>query len=132
LVVIDSSAWVEFLRRSEHPARSAVRKILQSRTEIATTEVVTMELLAGARSDEEAQEVRSSMLALQMLPLNGLADFEVAAALYRACRQAGETIRTMTDCLIAAVAIEADAPILHKDRDFDAIARHSDLRIHPL
>ncbi|MGZ5294241.1 MAG: PIN domain-containing protein [Actinomycetota bacterium] len=36
------------------------------------------------------------------------------------------------DCLIAAVAIREGATVLHADRDFDVIARHTDLRIEPL
>jgi predicted nucleic acid-binding protein len=33
------------------------------------------------------------------------------------------------DCLIAAVAISADAAILHRDSDFDVIARHTELKV---
>ena len=57
-------------------------------------------------------------------------DFEDAAALYRRCRQQGETVGKLIDCLIASVAIRSGAPVLHKDADFDAIARHTGLQIH--
>lgn len=60
----------------------------------------------------------------------GLRDFEEAAALCRRCRQAGETVRALTDCLIAAVAIRAGVAVLQADRDFDALARHTELRLH--
>ena len=33
------------------------------------------------------------------------------------------------DCLIAAVAIRAGIPVLHNDKDFDVLARHTDLQI---
>lgn len=33
----------------------------------------------------------------------------------------------MTDCLIAAVAIGAGAEVLHRNEDFEVIARHSGL-----
>ena len=36
------------------------------------------------------------------------------------------------DCLIAAVAIRESASVLHNDRDFDVIAQHTELQIHPL
>ena len=52
-----------------------------------------------------------------------------AAALYRLCRQEGETVRKLIDCLIGAVAIGADVPVLHNDDDFDVLARHTDLKI---
>lgn len=65
-----------------------------------------------------------------MLPLDGLADFEEAAAIYRACRDAGETLRSLSDCLIAVPVITAGASLLHNDPDFDVIARYSQLQIH--
>lgn len=56
-------------------------------------------------------------------------DFDVAAELYRRCRSAGETIRNFIDCLVAAVAIRADVPLLHNDVDFTALARHTELQV---
>jgi len=50
-----------------------------------------------------------------MLPVRGLADYEQAAALYRLCRGAGETIRRLTDCVIATVAIRVGVPLLHAE-----------------
>ena len=34
------------------------------------------------------------------------------------------------DCVIAAVAIRIGVPVLHHDRDLDALASCSELRIH--
>jgi predicted nucleic acid-binding protein len=67
-----------------------------------------------------------------MLPVGGLAGFEEAAAIYRACRTGGETVRSMLDCLVAVPAIRAGASILHRDRDFDVIARHTELQLEPV
>jgi predicted nucleic acid-binding protein len=59
-----------------------------------------------------------------------LGDFKHAASLYRRCRRAGETVRSLTDCLIADVDVRANLDVLHADRDFDALARHTELRLH--
>jgi predicted nucleic acid-binding protein len=91
-----------------------------------------METLAGARSDADLSRLRDLLLALPVLTIEGLRDFEEAALVYRTCRAAGETIRGLTDCLIAVPAIRAGASILHNDADFDAIARHTNLLIHPI
>jgi predicted nucleic acid-binding protein len=37
----------------------------------------------------------------------------------------------LTDCLIAAVAIRNGVSVLHRDRDFEVIARHTDLKVLP-
>lgn len=64
-----------------------------------------------------------------MLPTSP-ADYELAAAMYRACRLRGETVRKLIDCLIAAVAVRADVEVLHADIDFATLERHTDLRVH--
>ena len=55
------------------------------------------------------------------------AAFEEAAALYRSCRRQGETPRKLIDCLIAAIAIASNVPVLHSDEDFEVLARHTEL-----
>jgi hypothetical protein len=66
---------------------------------------------------------------LHLLAVGGLATYETAAEIYRLCRKSGESIRNATDCLIAAVAIRDGAEVLHRDADFEAIARHTSLRV---
>ena len=88
-----------------------------------------MEVLAGARDDAHLDRLRRAVLGrCQVLPGHGLADYEEAAALYRHCRRRGATVRALTDCIIAAVAIRAGVPLLHADQDFEQIARHCPLR----
>lgn len=91
-----------------------------------------MELLAGARAGEDEHEIRRTVFALPVLPLLGLADFELAAEYFRGCRTSGETIRDTVDCLVAVPVIRAEATLLHADRDFDVLARHTPLEVEPL
>ncbi len=56
-------------------------------------------------------------------------DFDRAAVLYRQCRRRGETVRVLMDCPIGALAVRADLPVLHRDGDFDALARYTPLRV---
>jgi len=90
-----------------------------------------MEVLAGAKDEAHFQRLRRVLFGCDFLSMTGLADYEDSAALYRRCRQAGSTPRSLTDCLIATVAIRSDVELLHADRDFDLIARHSRLRLAP-
>jgi predicted nucleic acid-binding protein len=59
----------------------------------------------------------------------GPSDFEAGARIYRSCRKGGETIRKLTDCVIAAVAMRNGAAVLARDGDFTAIARHVELEL---
>ena len=62
-----------------------------------------------------------------MLPAEPVYD-EDAAMLFRVCRSGGDQVRELINWLIAAVAIRADLPVLYRDKKFDALARHSELR----
>jgi predicted nucleic acid-binding protein len=81
------------------------------------------------RGAGQEEAVEAIIEGLPLLPLNGLDDFHHAAMLYRAGRAGGETVRRMTDCLVAAVAIRNDVPVLHNDRDYAVLARYTPLRV---
>jgi predicted nucleic acid-binding protein len=131
VILADSSAWVEVYRGTGSPVHLTMRRLLRRRSELCVTETVVMEMLATTRPEEQLAEVRRRLLSFPMLQVGGLETFERAAMIQRACRAGGETVRSMTDCLIAAVAIRDGATLLHADRDFDTIARHTPLRPEP-
>ena len=87
-----------------------------------------MELLAGTRTSGERSRLRARLIGLPRLTVRGLADFESAAELYRTCRSRGATVRKLMACLIAAVAIREKVTVLHNDRDYEVLARHTRLR----
>ena len=128
MIVVDTSAWIEFLRDTGSAVCNRVDELLDD--EIAICDAVRMEVLAGARDEQHVQRLRRLLARASVIP-TGPVDYEAAAALYRACRREGETVRKLIDCLIAAVAIRADGSVLHSDTDFDVLARHTDLRIEP-
>ena len=129
MILADTSAWVEFLRATGSPIHLRLRDLIAGDGDLATTDVVMMELLAGPTTQDEMARLRRLLLRFQLLPVEGLADYEAAADLYRRCRAGGETVRKLTDCLIAVVAIRNGATLLHRDHDFEVIARHTTLRL---
>jgi predicted nucleic acid-binding protein len=122
-VLVDTSAWVEFLRKTGSEAHLRVRVLLAEEAPLATTDVVLMEVLAGARDDGDRDALKRLLSRCEFLPVQGPGDYEDAAAVYRACRRSGATVRRLTDCLIAAVAMRHRVAVLHRDAHFDAIAR---------
>lgn len=67
-----------------------------------------------------------------LLPLDALETFVTAAQIYRQARTHGLTIRKSTDCLIAAIALEQGALLVHNDRDFLALAQAvPQLKVYP-
>jgi predicted nucleic acid-binding protein len=125
VILADTSAWVEYLRATGSEVNLRLRGLIEG-DQLATTDVVLMEVLAGARDDAHRDALRALLARCEFVPTVGPRDYEDAADVYRACRQAGAAL---TDCLIATVAMRAGVSVLHADRDFDAIARHSPLEI---
>jgi predicted nucleic acid-binding protein len=129
LTLVDASAWIELFRATGSPFHRSLKALLEGEGEIATTEPVAMELLAGAQSTSYLRRTRAALAACRMCAVNGPSDWERAATIYRACRAGGTTPRTQIDCLVAAVAIRVEVPVLTADRDFAAIARHTPLEL---
>jgi predicted nucleic acid-binding protein len=127
MIMIDTSAWVEFLRDTGSKVCNAVDDLLGA--DLAICDAISMEVLAGARSEHHLAQLRG-LLARTTLVAMVAEDYDHAAALYRTCRRNGETVRKLIDCLIGAVAIRASAPVLHADTDFVVLARHTPLTAH--
>ena len=129
MILVDTSAWVEYTRDTGSPVCRELQALVDE--ELAICGVIRMELLAGARDEAELRRVyallsRASIIST--LPT----DYDEAATLYRQCRRHGQTVRNMIDCLIAAVAIRVGAPVLHMDRDYNILARHTPMQSYQL
>ena len=129
MVLIDTSAWVEYLRATGSPTHLEVRRLLDEGAKTATTDVVVAEVLSGGRDEEQAGELMRMLDRCRFHPTRPLFDYEQAATIFRTCRRGGFTPRSLTDCLIAAVAIDRGLELLHRDRDFDRMAEHVGLPI---
>lgn len=126
MIVVDTSAWVEFLRDTGSAVCERVDQLLAA--DIAICDPVRMEVLAGARDAHHLSNLRRLLARAAVIPTTPV-DYDQAAALYRTCRHNGETVRRLVDCLIAAATLRAGASILHADADFDVLARHTALKV---
>ena len=129
MILVDSSAWIEFQRATGSSADRRLTAAIERNEPLATMGLILLEILAGARDEQQARDLRRLLDRCQLLPLADPFDFESAATLYRSCRREGITIRRLPDCLIAAVAMRTETALLHQDADFDAIARHAPLAV---
>lgn len=126
MILVDTSAWIEFLRDTGSPVCERVDGLLGG--ELATCDAVRMEVLAGARSHGHHRQLLGLLARATNLPTRPT-HYDSAAELYRTCRRQGQTVRSLLDCLIAAVAIDAGVPAVHADADFEVLARHTPLRL---
>jgi predicted nucleic acid-binding protein len=129
LTLVDSSAWIDYFRRTESAVDLKLDQLLRRGEELVTTEPVWMELLAGARDRADEMVIRRTLAACRTVRVLSPRDWEQAAAIYAASRRQGLTVRQHIDCLIAAVAIRAGLPILARDRDYELISQHTALQL---
>jgi len=122
MILADTSAWVEFDRRTGSVVHRRIATLIRENGPLATTEPVLMEVLAGARTDERDDALRRLLLRFQLLPLEIAVDFDGAARIYRRCRQRGITPRGLIDCMIISVAQRHRATLLAQDRDIERVA----------
>jgi hypothetical protein len=129
LILVDTSVWIDVMRRNRPLDLAAIVDF----DEVVTCLPVVQEVLQGFGDERAYRVARESMLALPIVE-SPLAESAVldAVALYRAARRAGRTVRSSVDCLIAACAIRHDLEVLHRDRDYAAIASVSSLRARSL
>jgi predicted nucleic acid-binding protein len=119
----DTSAWSWSRRRAYPELRYAFDKALVD-GELATCDMVRLELLHSARSATEFAEIREELAALPDCPI-GKDQWERALQVYeRLSAQGGASQRSVKhpDLLIAAAAEAADVTVLHYDEDYDRIA----------
>jgi predicted nucleic acid-binding protein len=128
--VVDSSAWIEYLRRTGSPVNLEVRRLISAGADVCLTEPVIMELLAGA-GPKTIEAVETLVGAFPVLPVDATVDYHEAAKVYRTVRSSGCTPRSLLDCLIAAVAARRGATLVHGDRDFRVIAERYPLALAP-
>jgi predicted nucleic acid-binding protein len=119
--LIDSSAWIEFFRASGSPAHLYVRRLAEQHHAVATTQPILLELRAGAQGPA-LRRIDDVVGRAILLDLDVGIDFDIAGDLYHAVQTTGHTVRSVMDCLIAAVAIRTESILVHQDRDFDRIA----------
>lgn len=125
MYLVDTSVWIDVFRRSPR----IDLEMLIDFEEVVTCLPVVQEVLQGFRDDQAFRLARDAMRALPIVeaPLAPAA-FEDAIDLYRLARRAGVTVRSSVDCLIAVCAARNDLTVLHRDRDFDRLARIAPLR----
>ena len=120
-VLVDTSAWVDFLNGHPSAQRQALADLFPSDHEICTCGVVVAEVFQGLRRDKERGRLTELFRDLTFLEAAGIDLHYRAADLYRALRQQGKTIRSTIDCLIAVLAEDHGCFVLARDRDLKTI-----------
>ena len=131
-MIVDTSVWIEFLSSPESLAARWLADRIAADAEVIVPEVVLMELLIGTTAEDTAALRRRLLQRFVIAPLAPVRDAEDAAAIHRRCRRGGDTVRSLIDCQVAAMALRLVVTVAHRDRDYEVIRRHCGLQTVPL
>jgi len=131
MTLVDTSVWIDFLEGGDHWSKERLKQLIEDRESIAYTHMVLLEIIQGLREKNDRNKVEKKFRDLVLAPQKR-STIMLAADIYQDLQRKGIRIRSIVDCLIAASAIEIGATVLHKDRDFDNIAKHYPLKLETL
>lgn len=114
----DTSVWIDALRYG----RTVLPSMTQREEPIGFTEPVVMELLSSCRDDRESHALRRLLLRGQLFGFDTAADFDGAADIYRHATRRGLTPNSHVDCMIIAVAVRNELPLITLDMKQATIA----------
>ncbi len=120
MFLIDSSAWIEYLRpNGSKNVKERVRETLEKDNAVSCG-IVIVEILRGAKDEKTFQLLRETLSSLPQIPIDETVIARAAEWGFRLDRK-GKNVST-TDLFIAAAAYEKAAIVLHLDSDFETIA----------
>ena len=128
--LVDTSVWSLAFRKkgpADHPKVRFLTKLIEQGEDVALVGVVLQELLQGLPSEAAFKKLKENLEAFPLVDLDR-PDYVLAAAFRRACRKDGISATTI-DCQIAAAAIRHKYLLLTTDRDFEHIAKRSQLKL---
>lgn len=128
MILVDTTVWIDFFKGVDTRQVGVLETSIQNNTTICICGVIVTEILQGIRDEKNFERTKGYLQPFFELTMD-YPVFIKAAQIYRTLRKKGVTIRKPIDCMIAAVSLEYDVPLLHQDKDFDLIEKHLDLRV---
>lgn len=119
LLLIDSSAWVQMMRKHGDP--SIRSRVIYAMDEgfAAWCDLVRLELWRGARSPEDKAILERFEKQLPSLEISAEV-WSMGCDLATGCRKAGKPVPT-TDVIVYACAKTHNAGLLHRDQHFNLL-----------
>ncbi len=119
LVLIDTCAWIDFLRYQEGELGNQVAALIEN-NQAAITGVVIAELLQGVKTEKQQQQINLLINSVRSFPTQE-SDWKNAGILLQELRKQGVTL-PLTDALIAAIAQHYQIKVLTIDKHFQHLS----------
>lgn len=134
MILVDSSVWIDFFRGTSNAVTQQLVQLLsgsQPEAEVGVADLVVFEVMRGFDKPKDRTRAKELLLAIPSVEIGGLNNALLAAEHYSVLRQAGYTIRSPIDVLLASYCITHGHTLLHRDADFDVMGTLRGLKIQP-
>jgi len=128
MIIIDTSAWIEYLNNGDPQVVSAVDNSL-SHELVGIGDLIYCEIIQGIKSARLRRDVSALLLSLPQYNMVGFDIAERSADNYRLLRSKGITVRKTIDVLIGTFCIERKFSLIHRDKDFDSMEEYLGLKV---
>ena len=129
--IVDTSVWIGYFNAVIDERTNFAADFIEN-NELYILPVILQEVLQGIRDEKNFFTTKKAFLQHPFVSYNEIEMAIEAASLFRFLKIKGITIRKPNDCLIAVICIKNNLSLLHNDKDFDNIAKHTSLKIYKL
>jgi predicted nucleic acid-binding protein len=127
-VLLDSSAWINFLRGNLPWTESFSERFFKSEN-IVVADLVYVEVVKGAANAIEFEMLRSKFEEFEHISVLTPQLALQAVRNHQLLRSKGITMRGTIDLILATWCIENDVSLMHSDRDFGGFEQHLGLQV---
>jgi predicted nucleic acid-binding protein len=128
MVIVDTSAWIEYFKGGIPHIVEKVDQCLE-RDLVGIGDLVYCEIMQGLRAPRQRSQISTLLLSLPQFDMVGFSIAEKSAANYRLLKSKGITIRKTIDVLIGTFCAENGLRIVHRDSDFELMAKPIGLEV---
>jgi len=131
-MIFDTSIWIYFSISILNKRSMLLKEYLENDIKVNLCPPILQEILQGCRDIDQFSGLKYLLSNLENLISDHYVMSIKAAEIYFTLRKKSIIIRKPNEFLIAAHALKFDVPVVHNDKDFDAIATIFPLKIyHP-
>ena len=129
MIVIDTSAWIEFLNNTDHKIVVDLELALENEL-VCLGDLIYCEILVGIKNKRDLNRVKSLFSTLHKEIIGGFDICDKASENYKYLRSIGVTVRKTIDIIIGTFCLENGHEIIHNDRDFKVMEEHLGLKAY--
>lgn len=128
MILVDTSVWIDYFNGINNWQTDHLDNSLTNDT-VLIGDIILAEILQGFDDQSDFNKARIALDSLECISISNKQLALQSAINFRFLRSKGVTIRKTVDMLIGTWCIESGVRLLHRDKDFDRMAKHLPLNI---